>query len=82
MISKAAIKHFKELFNLKQKYVDRRILNCIPTCITDDDNILLTSIHEKQEIKDVVFSMSSDSSTSPDGYMVFSINHVGKLLRT
>ncbi|XP_060202876.1 uncharacterized protein LOC132631305 [Lycium barbarum] len=67
-ISRTAIKHFKNLFNLNYQGNDHRILNCIPTLITDDDNDLLNAMPMEEVIKNVVFSMNAESSAGPDGF--------------
>lgn len=42
------------------------MISCIPEMITNEDNIILTKVPEETEIKVVVFSMNSDSSSCPD----------------
>ncbi|WMV14246.1 hypothetical protein MTR67_007631 [Solanum verrucosum] len=47
---------------------DNWVQDNIQRVITEEENSLLTIIPGLEEIKNVVFSMSSDSSSSPDGY--------------
>ncbi|XP_075103911.1 uncharacterized protein LOC142178420 [Nicotiana tabacum] len=67
-ISKAVVRHFEKLFNLKQSTGNSRLLDCIPSIVTDEDNVALTRLPDEKEIKDAIFSMSSDSSAGPNGY--------------
>ncbi|XP_060202996.1 uncharacterized protein LOC132631439 [Lycium barbarum] len=67
-ISKATIKHFKNQFNLNLIDKNSSIIECIPRIITTEDNNFLTKLPEEEEIKNVVFNMSMDSSAGPDGY--------------
>nr|XP_009768439.1 PREDICTED: uncharacterized protein LOC104219445 [Nicotiana sylvestris] len=70
-IGKAGVLHFQQFFNINHHFNDRNIINCI----TGDDNEILTVIPDTEEIRDVIFSMSSTSTARPDGYN-------GKLFQT
>jgi len=61
-IAKAAIRHYKNLFNLEQPAMNNNFLECIPSLITDDDNEALHKTPMEEEIKDAIFDMSADSS--------------------
>ncbi|XP_059290974.1 uncharacterized protein LOC132044497 [Lycium ferocissimum] len=67
-MAKVAIKHFDNFFNLHPNSVDTNILNCIPRCISSEDNNNMLSCPQEDEIKDAVFNMSVDSAAGPDGY--------------
>ncbi|WMV49350.1 hypothetical protein MTR67_042735 [Solanum verrucosum] len=67
-IAKAAVHHFKNLFNTSHTFNDFDILNYINPCIADDDNIKLVAVPDLEEIKDAVFNMSASSAPGPDGY--------------
>ncbi|XP_060210957.1 uncharacterized protein LOC132637971 [Lycium barbarum] len=67
-IARNAVNHFEKIFNLKKAIVDPQILNCIPECISDEDNSFLIKCPEEDEIKETVFNMSTDSAAGPDGY--------------
>lgn len=67
-ISRTAIRHFKKLFNLEPITINSSVLQCIPRCISNEENFLLTIIPEEEEIKEAIFSMNPSSSTGPDGY--------------
>ncbi|MCD9640779.1 Long chain acyl-CoA synthetase 8 [Datura stramonium] len=43
----------------------------IPHCISREDNIMLTKVPKEEDIKDAIFSMSSDSAAGPDGFNTF-----------
>lgn len=44
------------------------LLNYISNYISEEDNINLTAISSKEEIKEAVFILSSDSTAGQDGY--------------
>ncbi|XP_060181837.1 uncharacterized protein LOC132611422 [Lycium barbarum] len=67
-IANKPVRYFEKLFNLRESNVDPQILDCIPECITDDNNNYMMSCSEEEEIKDVVFNMSTDSAAGPDRY--------------
>ncbi|XP_019232877.1 PREDICTED: uncharacterized protein LOC109213527 [Nicotiana attenuata] len=67
-IAKAAIRHFHKRFNIKHQFNDNEILECIPRIITEEDNIVLTTIPNTEEIRDVVFDMGANSAAGPDGF--------------
>ncbi|XP_060210726.1 uncharacterized protein LOC132637688 [Lycium barbarum] len=67
-IANAAVRHFKHLFNIPHQYKDTNITDCIPKIVTAEDNKILTSIPDIEEIKTAVFSLSASSSPGPDGY--------------
>ncbi|XP_070014749.1 uncharacterized protein [Nicotiana sylvestris] len=67
-ISKVAVHHFKHLFNLQHQFNNHEVLNCIPNCITKEDNNLLNAIPDEDKIRDAVFSMNASSAAGPDGF--------------
>nr|XP_033513005.1 uncharacterized protein LOC117277715 [Nicotiana tomentosiformis] len=67
-VTKAAVKYYRKHFNLNLTEGNNNILECIPQIITAHDNTLLTKMPDEEEIKQVVFSMSKDSSPGPDRY--------------
>lgn len=67
-IGKAAIRPFKKLFNLENVDVDNKILNCIHSVITQEENDMLTSMPDDEDIKDIIFNMRAHSSAGSDGY--------------
>lgn len=58
---------FQNLFTKKGVISDMSILDCIPKIINDADNEMLTTIPTMEELREVVFAMSSQSAVSPDG---------------
>lgn len=59
---------FKNLLSLEEHYIDEAILQVIPKLVTEEENSLLTRLPAMEEVRDVVFSMSADSSPGPDGF--------------
>ncbi|KAM3283106.1 pistil-specific extensin-like protein [Capsicum chacoense] len=53
-IAKAAIQHFKKLFNSPHYFNDFNILNSINPCITDDENNKFIAVPDLEEVKVVV----------------------------
>lgn len=45
MIGRAAIRHYKNLFNMGKPYLDSGTIDCIPKLITKEDNDILHSTH-------------------------------------
>ncbi|XP_055835057.1 uncharacterized protein LOC129903520 [Solanum dulcamara] len=67
-IGRAAVRHFKKFFNLKKATVNNKILDHTPNVINNEDNTLLVSILNEEEIKNTIFNMSVHSTAGPDGY--------------
>ncbi|XP_015167334.1 uncharacterized protein [Solanum tuberosum] len=67
-IGKAAVKHFSKLFHLPEPTVDDNVVSCIPECIIDEDNLMLSTMPNEGEIKTAIFYMSPTSSAGPDGF--------------
>lgn len=42
--------------------------NCTESCISEEDNIVLTTTPTLKDIKDTVFSIDTDSAPGPDGF--------------
>ncbi|XP_075101678.1 uncharacterized protein LOC107814397 [Nicotiana tabacum] len=53
---------FQNLFTKKGVISDMSILDCIPKIINDADNEMLTTIPTMEELREVVFAMSSQSA--------------------
>ncbi|XP_055822053.1 uncharacterized protein LOC129890541 [Solanum dulcamara] len=66
-IASAACAHFEKLFTAEEKQINEDVIKCIPRIVTDQQNELLHSIPTKEELKEVVFSMSPTSAAGPDG---------------
>lgn len=67
-ISKEAIVFFHKQFSKEDINTNFSLLNNIPRLVTDTDNDNLTVNPSMEELRDVVFSMSSNSSPGPDGF--------------
>lgn len=70
-ISKVVIRCLKKSFNIKEPILRNEILDCIPKCISKDDNRFLSHILKEDKIKKAIFDLSINSSASPDGYTDF-----------
>ncbi|XP_075083444.1 uncharacterized protein LOC142167183 [Nicotiana tabacum] len=66
-IGEATYNYFKDLFNETWGVIRQDLLSYIPTMISSEDNTNLTRDPTMQELNKVVFSMSPNSSTGPDG---------------
>ncbi|XP_055830788.1 uncharacterized protein LOC129899799 [Solanum dulcamara] len=66
-IASAACTHFEKLFTAEEKHINEDVIKCILNIVTDQQNELLHSIPTKEELKEVVFSMSPTSAAGPDG---------------
>ncbi|XP_069145607.1 uncharacterized protein [Solanum lycopersicum] len=66
-IAQAACEHFTTFFNGEDKHINEHNLECIPRMINQDKNTQLTKLPNMDELKEVVFSMSSNSAAGPDG---------------
>ncbi|XP_055830830.1 uncharacterized protein LOC129899847 [Solanum dulcamara] len=62
-----ACAHFEKLFTAEEKQINEDVIKCIPRIVTDQQNELLHFIPTKEELKEVVFSMSPTSAAGPDG---------------
>ncbi|XP_060202956.1 uncharacterized protein LOC132631398 [Lycium barbarum] len=52
----------------QKRNVDNDLLNVIPRIITENDNEMLNTLPEEEEIQKAIFSMSPTSSAGQDGY--------------
>ena len=44
------------------------MIDCIPSLVNEEDNALLTALPSFEELKEVVFSISTHSAPRPDGF--------------
>nr|XP_016484268.1 PREDICTED: uncharacterized protein LOC107804843 [Nicotiana tabacum] len=65
-VAKEAISFFQRQFKKESCHNDFSVLSCIPKTIEEADYDRLTTLLMIEELKDVVFSMSSQSAPSPD----------------
>ncbi|XP_075098017.1 uncharacterized protein LOC142175333 [Nicotiana tabacum] len=80
-IAKAAVKHFKSLFNLPKPTINPDILNCIPNCISDEDNIMLSAIPNEEKINEAIFIYSADSTAGPNGFNGTFFHHCWDIIK-
>lgn len=67
-IVKEAIHHFEHIFNLQHQSIEHAILDIIPMCVNQEDNIMLANVPDMEEIKEAIISMSACSKVGPDAY--------------
>lgn len=61
--------HFRSIATTVKPIIDKKMIDQIPNCITDNENGELCSIPTEGEIKKVLFSMEPDKSPGPDGFL-------------
>ncbi|KAG5599355.1 hypothetical protein H5410_030725 [Solanum commersonii] len=66
-ISQEAIAHFQNQFKQDRYQTNVTLLEHIPELISEDDNTELGNVPDEEEVKNVVFKLNGDSSSSPDG---------------
>ncbi|OIT39211.1 hypothetical protein A4A49_28977 [Nicotiana attenuata] len=49
-IANRAVRHFQNLFNITNPTINNSILDCIPFCVSGDDNSMLSKVPEEVEI--------------------------------
>ncbi|XP_043720986.1 uncharacterized protein LOC122668491 [Telopea speciosissima] len=64
-----AVRHFSNIFASQGSTVDEDLLDCIPRLVNDEDNACLLLPPTDVEVKEAVFSLSSDSALGPDGFI-------------
>ncbi|XP_026447948.1 uncharacterized protein LOC113348402 [Papaver somniferum] len=67
-IADTLVKHFQQKFEAQDVDVSEKLLDVIPSVITDEYQEMLDSIPTTEETKKVVFEMDSDSAPGPDGF--------------
>ncbi|XP_026420029.1 uncharacterized protein LOC113316010 [Papaver somniferum] len=67
-IADILIKHFEEKFTFQEVRFISDIFKDIPMVVNEDDNILLETTPEAEEIRQTVFELNPDSAPGPDGF--------------
>ncbi|XP_060184145.1 uncharacterized protein LOC132613875 isoform X1 [Lycium barbarum] len=67
LVAEAAVKFFSNLFKTEVIEEDSSVLHAMERCVSNEDNISLTTQPDLHEIKDTVFPIDPDSAPSPDG---------------
>ncbi|XP_070042487.1 uncharacterized protein [Nicotiana tomentosiformis] len=80
-ITRTAIRHFSKLFNLSQHEINHNVLSCIPKCLTEDENAMLSELPDELEFMNVVFSLSADSTAEPYGYNGIFFQHYWEIIK-
>nr|XP_004252203.1 uncharacterized protein LOC101264798 [Solanum lycopersicum] len=66
-IGQEACEHFKKIFIGENKYINEHNLECIPSMVNHNQNTQLTKLPNIKGLKEVVFSMNTNSAAGPDG---------------
>ncbi|XP_047270323.1 uncharacterized protein LOC124899473 [Capsicum annuum] len=66
-IAATAVTHFQDIYTGIADYVPEKMLANIPKLIFDEKNEFQQAIPTLEEVKDVVFSISTHSAAGPDG---------------
>ncbi|XP_075103645.1 uncharacterized protein LOC142178218 [Nicotiana tabacum] len=80
-IARTAIRHFSKLFNLPQHGINHNVLSCIPKCLTEDENAMLSELPDELEFMNVVFSLSADSTAEPYRYNGIFFQHYWEIIK-
>ncbi|XP_026416913.1 uncharacterized protein LOC113312375 [Papaver somniferum] len=67
-ITDILVNFFHHKFQYKEVTINDSLLDVIPKLITDQDQVMIESIPELEEIKHVVFSMNADGAPGPDNF--------------
>ncbi|XP_060179069.1 uncharacterized protein LOC132609212 [Lycium barbarum] len=66
-VAEAAVNLFTNLFKAEDIEEDSSVLSVMERCVTNKDNISLTTLPDLQEVKDTVFSIDPDCAPRLDG---------------
>lgn len=68
-IEQRVLQYYQNLFATDNTYTPNDLIEQVITpLVTTADNTMLTSLPSRDEVKKVVFSMSSNSAPGPDGF--------------
>ncbi|VFQ69024.1 unnamed protein product [Cuscuta campestris] len=70
-ISKVAVDHYSRVFSTVHEGDMGQILDHIPNCVSPQDNSLLRSIPDEEEIRRTIWSLNANSTAGPDGFNGF-----------
>ncbi|XP_049397141.1 uncharacterized protein LOC125861240 [Solanum stenotomum] len=66
-IANGAVNYYRNLFAQDSTNTDFSSLDCVDSCITKQDNLMINAFPELKEVMDTVFSIDPNSSPGPDG---------------
>lgn len=66
-IANEAINFYQQQFTQERDATNFPLLDHIPDLIIEDDNLVLESIRDEKEIKQVVIKLNRDNTSGPDG---------------
>lgn len=63
------LSYFTNIFAAHSDYIENNLPNrFIPHLVTDEDNVMLTTVPSAEEIKHATFDLSDEAAPGPDGY--------------
>ncbi|VFR03540.1 unnamed protein product, partial [Cuscuta campestris] len=81
-IARITVEHYTEVFSSIHEGDMGEILNLIPSCVSDQDNTLLSSIPAKEEIKRTIWSLNANSTAGSDGFNGFFFRNSWDTIKT
>ncbi|XP_059285826.1 uncharacterized protein LOC132039345 [Lycium ferocissimum] len=79
-IASEAVKFFEDQFTFQDVDDGPAVLNCLPRVINDEDNNMLKDRPTLEELKNVVFTLSTDTAPGPDGTSRKFYQHCGDII--
>lgn len=68
-IEQHVLHYYTQLFAMDNNCSPNDLIDTvIPSCVTEDDNRLLTKLPSREEVKNAVFSMNGSGAPGPDGF--------------
>ncbi|XP_070040911.1 uncharacterized protein [Nicotiana tomentosiformis] len=67
-ITTAAVEYYQKQFTQQEEPTHFELLDNVPTMVTIEQNLELSRIPKKEEVKVVIFALSAESSSGPDGF--------------
>ncbi|XP_059315722.1 uncharacterized protein LOC132066425 [Lycium ferocissimum] len=71
-IAQQAVQFFENQFTKEDTLMDDNVMNHIPKIISEEENTMLLDSPSMDELKDIIFSMSTHSAPGPYGFFHFS----------
>lgn len=68
MLSNAAVEFFQKKFTKEDDPTRFYLLNNVPTMVKREQNLELSRLPTREEVKATMFALSSESVSGPDGF--------------
>ncbi|VFQ86934.1 unnamed protein product [Cuscuta campestris] len=81
-IARITVEHYTEVFSSIHEGDMGEILNLIPSCVSEQDNTLLSSIPAEEEIKRTIWSLNANSTAGSDGFNGFFFRNSWDTIKT